>query len=102
MAKYLFVVGLFVAFNVVTSNASATVSAGAASQLYVTGVVEHVEAMENEAMVKLVGLPKLLIIKNLMSFPEAKLHLLTESQESRVPLKLKINGNNQILDVINQ
>ncbi|AFY01031.1 hypothetical protein Bdt_1333 [Bdellovibrio bacteriovorus str. Tiberius] len=67
-----------------------------------TGVVEHVEAIENEAMVKLVGLPKLLIIKNLMSFPESKLHLLTESQEGRVPLKLKINGNNQILDVINQ
>lgn len=78
-----------------------TVSAQeAAAHTYVTGVVEHVEAMENEAMVKLVGAQKLLIIKNLMSFPEAKLQALVDSQDAKTFVKLKVNAQNQILDVI--
>lgn len=102
MGKYLLALSLFVFAGSVsaTAGASSSTGAAAASQFYITGVIEHVEAIENEAMVKVAGVQKLLIIKNLMSFPEAKLHILAESQETRVPLKLKVNGSNHILDVI--
>ena len=101
MGKYLLALSLFVCVGSVSATAGASTSTGAAaSQFFVTGVIEHVEAIENEAMVKVAGVQKLLIIKNLMSFPEAKLQILAESQETRVPLKLKVNGSNHILDVI--
>jgi hypothetical protein len=100
MGKYLLTLSLFVFMGSFSATAVASVSTGAASQFFVTGVVEHVEAIENEAMVKVSGVQKLLIIKNLMSFPEAKLQVLVESQESRVPLKLKVNGSNHIIDVM--
>lgn len=100
MGKYLLTLGLFVFMGSFSTTAVASVGTGSASQFFVTGVVEHVEAIENEAMVKVAGVQKLLIIKNLMSFPEAKLQVLADSQENRVPLKLKVNGNNHIIDVM--
>ncbi|WP_374000099.1 hypothetical protein [Bdellovibrio bacteriovorus] len=100
MGKYLLTLSLCVFMGSFSATAVASASTGAASQFFVTGVVEHVEAIENEAMVKVSGVQKLLIIKNLMSFPEAKLQVLVESQESRVPLKLKVNGSNHIIDVM--
>lgn len=102
MGKYLLTLSLFVFMGSFSATAVASASTGAASssQFFVTGVVEHVEAIENEAMVKVAGVQKLLIIKNLMSFPEAKLQILAESQENRVPLKLKVNGSNHIIDVM--
>ncbi|WP_374074617.1 hypothetical protein [Bdellovibrio bacteriovorus] len=80
--------------------ASPVMAAPAVTQVYVNGVVEHVEAMENEAMVKLAGVQQLLIIKNLMGFPENKIEALMNSRDQQVTIKLKVNNKNQIVDVI--
>ncbi|MEK2644153.1 hypothetical protein [Bdellovibrio sp. BCCA] len=99
MTKFILTLVLSFSFTAWTQQASAAPIA-AASQVLVTGIVEHVEAMENEAMVKIVGMQQLLIIKNLMSFPEAKIQALVDSQEHKTAVRIKVNEKNQIIDVI--
>lgn len=94
------ILAMTLSFSSVTVATASVASAQASSQRYVTGVVEHVEAMENEALIKLTGIQQLLVIKNLMNFPEAKLQALMDSQETKTFIKLKVNEKNQILDVI--
>lgn len=67
--------------------------------IVVTGTVEHMEAMENEATIKISGLNKLFFIKNLMAFSEVKLQAIMDSQENQKVLKLKVNESNQVIDV---
>ncbi len=74
-------------------------SAQTAATVVVSGAVEHMEAMENEATIKVVGLQKLLFIKNLTSFSDAKLQVIMDSQDTKKLLKFKVNESNQVLDV---
>ncbi|MDG0815960.1 hypothetical protein [Bdellovibrio svalbardensis] len=97
MIKFLLAASLSFSFASLASLSSAV--AAESAQTYVTGVIEHVEAMENEAMVKVSGISQLFIIKNLMSFPEAKLQALMSSQETKATVKLVVKQN-QIIDVI--
>lgn len=98
MTKYLFAMTLSFSFMFTNSALAATVIQ-AQNISTISGVIEHVESTENEAMVKLVGVAQLFTIKDLMSFPEEKLQMLTTSQDQRSIVKLKVDEKNQILDV---
>lgn len=93
------ILALSLGFSFATFANLPTASATESASTYVTGIIEHVEAIENEAMIKISGLSQLFVIKNLMSFPEDKLQALMGSQESKIPVKLLVKQN-QILDVI--
>lgn len=98
MTKYF--LALVICLSSVGFSSPVLAAPAAATQVYVNGIVEHVEAMENEAMVKIAGFQQLLIIKNLMSFPENKIEALMNSRDQQVTIKLKVNDKNQIVDVI--
>lgn len=97
MIKFILAISLSFSFATFANLSSAIATESAATS--VTGVIEHIEASENEAMVKVSGISQLFIIKNLMSFPEAKLQALLSSQETKVTVKLLVRQN-QIVDVI--
>lgn len=77
-----------------------TAAKAAPTSSVVSGIVEHVELMENEGIVKLSEAKSLYIIKNLMEFPENKIQSIQKSAESGTTIRLKIDGTNQIVDVL--
>jgi hypothetical protein len=66
----------------------------------VSGVVETMESMENESLVKIKGSESMYSIKNLFSFPENKLNALSGSKDSGSAVKIKVNVKNEIVDVL--
>ena len=61
--------------------------------------IERVQANENTAMIRVKGVKKMLIIPQLTDFSEAQLNKLNESQANGASVNLKINSQNQIIDI---
>lgn len=66
----------------------------------VSGSVEHVELVEGEGMVKISGEKNLLVIRDLLEFPEKKIRVLQDNQGKKKKLRLKVAEPNRIVDVL--
>lgn len=99
MMQILFTLSLALGFSTLTLVAP-QVAWATEKTTQISGVVEHMESMENEAMIKLKGVSSLYTIRNLTDFPEVKLQKLSDSQEKGLTVKLKVNAKKQIVDVL--
>lgn len=99
MKNLIFSLGLALSAVSVAGVASASTKT-AKKDTVVSGVVEHIELMEGEGIVKLSEAKTLYIIKNLIDFPENKIQALQKSKESGAKVRLKINESNQVVDVL--